>query len=261
MYAIALYIRGSKAKDLFQSLILNTALNISHVRFTLSRDLVQLRHLSQLSLLTYNDCFFFTNTIGTGKYYYGARIVTGRCEGAGTKDTDVYITLIGSKASSGKITVGGWLKALKGSCSRHTFDDLIIESDGDLGQVLVVGVGNEKDLLTILGAPWFVDFVMVHDFQSNLNEEFPVYHWIGDGDYVTCTAHTSECKQLFMCSRIQALLIGLRLTWWDLSLYIYYTVLKTVAVAACSFSTVAVLLQPPCLFHHLPKQLYIHICL
>ena len=107
-------------------------------------------------------------------------------------DTDVYITLIGSKASSGKVKIGGWLKALKGGSKRQTFDDLIIESDGDLGVVLVMAVGNKKDLLDDLGAPWYVDFVMVHNFQSSLNEEFPVYHWIGDGDCVTCTAHTSE---------------------------------------------------------------------
>ena len=121
------------------------------------------------------------------------RIVTGSQEGAGTTDTDVYITLTGDKGSSGKVGISSWLKALKGSHQQQTFDDLIIESDGDLGRVLVVALGNEKEWLADMGAPWYVDFVMVHNFQSSLNEEFPVYHWIGDGDYVTCTAHTSEC--------------------------------------------------------------------
>ena len=120
------------------------------------------------------------------------RIVTGSQEGAGTTDTDVYITLTGNKASSGKVGISSWLKALKGSTNRRTFDDLIIESDGDLGRVLVVAIGNEKEWFADLGAPWYVDFVMVHNFQSSLNEEFPVYHWIGDGDCVTCTAHTSK---------------------------------------------------------------------
>ena len=119
-------------------------------------------------------------------------MVTGRQEGAGTTDTDVYITLIGSKASSGKVGISGWLTALKGSYNRRTFDDFVIECDGDLGSVLVVAVGNEKEWLADFGAPWFVDFVMVNNFQSRINEEFPVYHWIGDGDCVTCTSHTSE---------------------------------------------------------------------
>ena len=84
------------------------------------------------------------------------------------------------------------MTALKGSFSRRTFDDLVIECDGDLGEIHVVGIGNEKEWHTDLGAPWYVDFIMVHNFQSDKNEEFPVYHWIGDGDFVTCTAHTSE---------------------------------------------------------------------
>ena len=120
------------------------------------------------------------------------RIVTGSQEGAGTKDPDVYITLAGDEASTGKVPLSGWLKALKGRFDRRTFDDLIIECDGDLGEVLVVTLGNEGEWLEELGAPWYVDFVTVHNFQSTLNEEFPVYYWIGDRDYVTCTAHTSE---------------------------------------------------------------------
>ena len=132
------------------------------------------------------------NTIEPGQYYYGVRVVTGSMAGAGTTDTDVYITLIGDKASSGKVGISGWLTALKGSYSSRTFDDLVVESDGDLGTILVVAIGNEKEWFADMGAAWYVDFVMVHNFQSNLNEEFPVYHWIGDGDCVTCTAHTSE---------------------------------------------------------------------
>ena len=120
------------------------------------------------------------------------RIVTGSQEGAGTTNTDVYITLTGTKASSGKVGISGWLTALTGTFTRKTFDDLIIESDGDLGHVLVVAIANEKEWLVDCGAPWYVDFVIVHNFQSEHNLEFPVYYWIGYGDCVTCTAHTSE---------------------------------------------------------------------
>ena len=134
----------------------------------------------------------FVDTVGSTKSYYGVRIVTGCQEGAGGMDTDVYITLFGSKGHSGKIALSSILAVLKGRFSRRTFDDLVIESDCDLGEILVVGVGNEKEWLADMGAPWYVDFIMVHNFQRNSSDEFPVYHWIGDGDYVTCTAHTSE---------------------------------------------------------------------
>ena len=112
--------------------------------------------------------------------------------GAGSFTRDIYITLTGNKASTGKVGISSWLKALKGDFKRQTFNDLVIESEDDLGHVLVVTIGNDKKRLLEVDSPWYVDFVTVHDFQSSLNEEFPVYYWIGDEDYVTCTAHTSE---------------------------------------------------------------------
>ena len=120
------------------------------------------------------------------------RIVTGSQEGAGSSNADIYITLTGNKASTGKVKISSWLKALKGNFKSRTYDDLIIESDSDLGHVLVLAVGDDRKRLLEMDSPWYVDLVTVHDFQSGLNEEFPVYHWIGDEDYVTCTAHTSE---------------------------------------------------------------------
>ena len=131
-------------------------------------------------------------TADPGKFYYGVRIVTGSQAGAGSSNTDIYITLTGSKASTGKVGISGWLKVLKGDFKRRTFDDLVIESEDDLGHVLVVTIGNDRERLLEMASPWYVDFTVVHDFQTSLNEQFPVYYWIGDGDYVTCTAHTSE---------------------------------------------------------------------
>ena len=81
------------------------------------------------------------------------------------------------------------------SCS---YDDLVIECSGDLGQIEVVELGNDKGLWStgsnLLGAAWYVDFVVVHNFQQKgqQGQEYPCYHWIGDGDYVTCTANTSK---------------------------------------------------------------------
>ena len=125
------------------------------------------------------------------KNYYGVRIVTGYQVGAGTKDTGIYITLIGSKASSGKVKIISCLKAFEGTFSRRTYDDLVVECDGDLGEILVVVVGNDA-MWACLGTPWFVDFVTVHNFQSKQNDEFPCYYWIGSHECVSFTAHTSK---------------------------------------------------------------------
>ena len=128
-----------------------------------------------------------------GKYYYGVTVVTGEQKGAGTTDTGVFIRLIGSKGHSGKVYLQGFLKVLTGhGISRDTSEYLIIESSGDLGDVLVVTLGNDKSWLAPLGAPWFVNEVGVHSFQSKTSDVFPCYHWIGDGDHVSLTAHTSE---------------------------------------------------------------------
>ena len=127
-----------------------------------------------------------------GKYYYGVRVVTGQQDGSGTTDTGVFVNLIGSKGQSGKIYLMNWLTALSGTAKTRTYDDLLVESDGDLGDILVVVLGNDKNWIAVLGAPWFVDFVYVHDFQSKSHQEFPCYHWIGDGSCVTFTAKTGR---------------------------------------------------------------------
>lgn len=81
---------------------------------------------------------------------------------------------------------------------RGTTENLIIESSGDLGTVLVVVLGNDKSWLAPLGAPWYVNEVQVHNLQSKIQEVFPCYHWIGDGDSVSFTAHTSELHLVHM---------------------------------------------------------------
>ncbi len=137
------------------------------------------------------SCFTFI-ALAANKGYYGIRIVTGKQLSARMSDSGVYITLIGSKASSGKVYICKWLKIFSQSTSRQSYDDLLIETDQDLGEILVVILGNDEAwFCSGIGAPWFVDFVMIHNFQSKGTDEFPCYHWIGDGDSVSCTAHTS----------------------------------------------------------------------
>ena len=128
-----------------------------------------------------------------GKYYYGVSVVTGKQKGAGTSDTGVFVQLVGSKGQTKKVYLQNHLSVLLGrDIDEDTVENLIIESSGDLGEVLVVILGNDKSWLAPLGAPWFVNEVQVHNFQNEIHERFPCYHWIGDGDEVSFTAHTSE---------------------------------------------------------------------
>ena len=113
-------------------------------------------------------------------------------DGGGAWDKEVYIRLIGSHAESGKVKLTDSQTTMEGSFRRKKYDDLVIESHADLGEVLVVIIGNEHKLLSFSNPRWYVDFVIVHNFQSKANEDFPCYHWIGPGDHVSCTAHTSK---------------------------------------------------------------------
>lgn len=118
-------------------------------------------------------------------------------KGSGTSDSGVYIIVVGSKGSTGKVYLTGSLSWFSGSGMRsRSYDDLVIECDKDVGDIEVVELGNDKgwwsSASNVLGAAWYVDFVVVHNFQTKAVQEYPCYHWIGDGDYVTCTANTSK---------------------------------------------------------------------
>ena len=133
-----------------------------------------------------------------GRYNYGVSVVTGEQNGAGTSDTGVFVQLIGSKGHSGKVYLQGLLDVLSGeSIEKGTSENLVIESSGDLGKVLVVILGNDESFLAPLGAPWFVNEVQVHNFQTKVHQVFPCYHWIGDGDSVSFTANTSKLYLMF----------------------------------------------------------------
>ena len=119
------------------------------------------------------------------KSYYGVRIVTGKLDAILTGGRSMYITIIGSVASSSKMKV---------DVSFWGFDDLIIEADGNLGNILVVEIADHHTWHD--KKPVHVSFVTVHDFQSDSCEDFPCYHWVGNEESVSFTAHTSECTHL-----------------------------------------------------------------
>lgn len=79
------------------------------------------------------------------------------------------------------------------SIDKGTSSNVVIESSGDLGDVLVVILGIDKGLLNNpLAAPWYVDDVGVYNYQNKQRDVFPCYHWLATGDSVSFTAHTSK---------------------------------------------------------------------
>ena len=120
--------------------------------------------------------------------------MTGSQKGAGTPDPGVYITLVGSNGHSGKLYLQSFLTVLLRKCiDEGTSTNIVVESCGDLGQVLVVILGNDDGpLKNRLTDPWYVEDVGVYNYQSKQQEVFPCYHWIANGDCVSFTAHTSN---------------------------------------------------------------------
>ena len=121
--------------------------------------------------------------------------MTGNQEGAGTPDSGAYITLIGSKGHTGQVNLQSLLTILQGqSLDRGTHYNVVIESNGDLGEVLVVilGIEEESKLSNTMADPWYINDVSVYNYQNRQCEMFPCYHWLNSGDSVSFTAHTSE---------------------------------------------------------------------
>ena len=106
--------------------------------------------------------------------------------------------MTGTKGSSGEINIGrtdGLLGWFNQNFQKSTFDDLIIESSEDFGEIEVVGVGLHYDIIPEgLQSHWYVDFIMIVDFQDdNMETNFPCYHWVGHTTKeVKVTSKTSE---------------------------------------------------------------------
>ena len=127
---------------------------------------------------------FFTG----GKFYYGLRIVTGSQQGSSAKARDVFFTVAGTKSESNRISLDLKQRLFKwDSFQEDKHDDMIIETDQNLGDVQVVGVGLEHDVIAgveshnpIYQCQWYVNYVSIIDFQIGQSEvQFPCYHWIG----------------------------------------------------------------------------------
>jgi len=91
--------------------------------------------------------------------------------------------------------------------NRGTYVDMIIETDGEMGDVQVVGVGLKAGVIARLKSAlvshhWFVVFISVVDFQKKdaAEHHFSCNHWLGydDGELTisakTCKSVIATCK-------------------------------------------------------------------
>ena len=114
--------------------------------------------------------------------------------GAGTTGADVYITLVGDKGSTGRVSLFGYFKRADGIDS-STYDDFLIETEQSLGKVVkVVGLGIPEGGFFTYDSTWFVEYTNVYEMQTNFTTEtrFPCYQWVEEKELVTTTAKSGK---------------------------------------------------------------------
>ena len=115
---------------------------------------------------------------------------TGEEEGTAAFDRGIYLVIEGTKASSGKLYVRRLFSLASSKGAAYL---LQIEASSDLGEILVTTVGSDPEQSSVFDKgekPWFVEFVIIHNFQSKYTSTYPCYHWITFGGSVGLTAGT-----------------------------------------------------------------------
>jgi len=114
--------------------------------------------------------------------------VTGSQQESSAVARNVFFTVTGTKSQSERISLGLLQRlAERDAFQEDTHDDMIIETDQHLGEVQVVGVGLQYDLISnavsslgLLDCHWYVSSISIIDFQNERSETyFPCYHWLG----------------------------------------------------------------------------------
>ena len=118
--------------------------------------------------------------------------MNGKQEGAGTTSLEAFICLVGTKGHSGKLYLQGLLSWLffKHNIQRKNWVDMVVESSGDLGEILVMILGIGDHGLLEIHPSWYVNEVGVYNTQNGKQDAFPCYHWIGKGDTISISAQT-----------------------------------------------------------------------
>ena len=102
----------------------------------------------------YNHSLADGNSDGNS-FYCGFRIVNRKMDAAGTKGADVFFNLIGDRASTGKVHIYEiWLAGSE--MKAHTYVDMIVGTDSDLGKIQVVELGIDGGEL-FSDSTWFVN--------------------------------------------------------------------------------------------------------
>ena len=112
-----------------------------------------------------------------------------------------FIYLVGKSGCTGKVDLPSiyWKLLKRLFLWRNGHQDIlthvIIESNGDLGEISVVILGSEKR--RILPLTCYVTDVRLNNFQNSKQDTFPCCHWIGNGDNFSIIANTSKYRELW----------------------------------------------------------------
>ena len=100
--------------------------------------------------------------------------------------------LVGNQGATKKIYIlkfGSFSPKIDGG----TCDDLLVESDANLGDVQVVILGKEKNWF--LPTNWYVSYTSICHYNGGCVKQqvkFPCYHWIGDNEAISITSATGK---------------------------------------------------------------------
>ncbi len=89
--------------------------------------------------------------------------------------------------------MAGWFSVFGGVKSASKYEDLVVETSQDLGDVQVFIYGNDANYTGMFNNEWYVEFSVVYPLNSTgKRTEFPCYHWIGDGETISTTSQASK---------------------------------------------------------------------
>ena len=107
----------------------------------------------------------------------------------------MFICLVGSSGHSGKHFLTCWQSLVPGKgIHRNMLENLVIESDKELGEIILLILGIEQGSVQLVHDALFVNEVAVANRQTNHQDAFPCYHWIKCGQSVSITAKTGELR-------------------------------------------------------------------
>ena len=102
----------------------------------------------------------------------------------------IYVELIGDRARTEKIGIGSFFDWL--THTTDVYDDFIVECEIDLGEIQLVTISNDAIRLPLTTPNWLIDYTYVINLKTKFEQNFPCYHWIGNGDTYTNSAHIGK---------------------------------------------------------------------